>query len=558
MKYNTKYKTKPFKDSLFTSLSLSLAMCFMLFIYAPVEIYFNNKTDIWYDIQGLFPICLLVFAVMYLLSSAAFLISALISSKLHTVFIVLYCVSFIAFYIQGNFMTEYLPSFNGADFDWDSCIVQRWYSLALWIIVFAVVAGLLAVLKKERFYKVIKYMGIFFSLMLSLSLVILCITTKGYEKKWNSVVSDNYEFEMSTTQNFCILMLDAVDGDEFTDVLQSNADYVDAFSDFTYFDDVMSAYPYTEMCIPFIFSGVYFENQMSYEDYLLQSFTDSPFFDMLENQNYRMGLYESDAPLNSNKMYRFENIVSNRQLFNSLTGAIKIQLKLAGLKYMPYDLKKHCIIELGDIPRLRKYESGLTGIEFWDSNQVFYADLQSEPITLTDDKCFRFIHIEGAHLPYRYDAEMNVIEDGSATYTDNVEASATIAMTYLQKLKDSGVYDNSVIIIMSDHGYNRNEYDAVDGRQHSILLAKGFNEKHDALQICSAPVSHEDFIDMAARLLNGSDSMHLTDLTSDDVRERRYLLYSDMYHNPITEYIQTGKAGDMNTLIPSGNVYYEK
>jgi hypothetical protein len=111
---------------------------------------------------------------------------------------------------------------------------------------------------------------------------------------------------------------------------------------------------------------------------------------------------------------------------------------------------------------------------------------------------------------------------------------------------------------MSDHGYNRNEYDAVDGRQHSILLAKGFNEKHDALQICSAPVSHEDFIDMAARLLNGSDSMHLTDLTSDDVRERRYLLYSDMYHNPITEYIQTGKAGDMNTLIPSGNVYYEK
>ena len=54
----------------------------------------------------------------------------------------------------------------------------------------------------------------------------------------------------------------------------------------------------------------------------------------------------------------------------------------------------------------------------------------------------------------------------------------TIAATYLEKLKKADSYDNSVIIIMSDHGYDEEGTEEY-GRQNPLLMIKGRNEHHD-------------------------------------------------------------------------------
>lgn len=72
---------------------------------------------------------------------------------------------------------------------------------------------------------------------------------------------------------------------------------------------------------------------------------------------------------------------------------------------------------------------------------------------------------------------MNEIENG--TYEQSIEASMTIVATYLQKLKDSGVYDNTAIMILSDHGYNIEDDDSSEKRQHPILFVKGVDEHYD-------------------------------------------------------------------------------
>lgn len=84
-------------------------------------------------------------------------------------------------------------------------------------------------------------------------------------------------------------------------------------------------------------------------------------------------------------------------------------------------------------------------------NEVFYNAVKNSEMTKTDDKTFKFIHIWGAHVPFVFDKDMNRIEDG--TYAQNVEACMTMTDAYLKKLKENGVYDNSVIIVMADHGY---------------------------------------------------------------------------------------------------------
>lgn len=87
---------------------------------------------------------------------------------------------------------------------------------------------------------------------------------------------------------------------------------------------------------------------------------------------------------------------------------------------------------------------------------------------------------------------MNEIENG--TYEQSIEASMTIVATYLQKLKDSGVYDNTAIMILSDHGYNIEDDDSSEKRQHPILFVKGVGEHYDELQISSAPISQSDYL----------------------------------------------------------------
>lgn len=71
------------------------------------------------------------------------------------------------------------------------------------------------------------------------------------------------------------------------------------------------------------------------------------------------------------------------------------------------------------------------------------------------------------------DKEVHVIENG--TYEGNVSACVTVIDRYLNKLKDAGVYDNSVIIIMSDHGYNADG--GTEGRQNPFLLLRAEEKK---------------------------------------------------------------------------------
>lgn len=100
---------------------------------------------------------------------------------------------------------------------------------------------------------------------------------------------------------------------------------------------------------------------------------------------------------------------------------------------------------------------------------------------------------------------MNEIENG--TYEQSIEASMTIVATYLQKLKDSGVYDNTAIMILSDHGYNIEDDDSSEKRQHPILFVKGVGEHYDELQISSAPISQSDYLEAYTRLLDGKQGM---------------------------------------------------
>ena len=541
---------------------LSLAACFMLFLFAPVEIYLGNQDEFWYDAYLLFPflikdflfflgVFLLGFTLAYLLGKRVYM------GALYGVF-----TCFAACYIQGNYRVGGLPPFDGTEVRWELYRSEIWKDIFLWAGVAAVVLVLLFVLKSKRFMTLVSAAGIFFLLMLGSTLAVLGVSGGLLEQKQFVKFTKKDQFEMSTDTNFILLVLDAIDESCFWQVWEQHPEYKEAMADFTFYNNAMSGYVYTDHSLPLMLSGEWFENQESYEDYALRIYRNSPFFERLEGEGYSLSFYDDELQFEVGQMDgEFANMAYAKstlwdpELFNGRL------LKMTGIKYAPYFLKPYCWF---DPNKLKHQQMGAKDEElFVWTNGAFYQDLRQEEISLVEGKRFKLIHLMGAHVPFKYDKDMNEIED--ADYFSCIESSMTVTMAYLDKLREAGVYDNSIILVLSDHGYNISG-DAVDtpqrdesqyGRQHPILFVKGLGEKHE-MKISGAPISYEDLVGAYDRLLEGSLSDECFAYREGDQRERRYLLYKYLGEDHMVEYVQKGHAGDEETLVPTGRTFDAK
>lgn len=537
---------------------MAAAISFLIFFYAPVELYCGNLDEFWFDLD-----------VILRMSGAAFLISTFLLTVIYAAALrihpMLYriglaggLVILICTYIQGNFLISRLPSLDGNAIYWGKYESLRKESILLWIIVLAVVTALWILCKKELFARVISYVSVCLTLMLLVTAVSESVTSGAWTPKDHVQVTTEGEFNMSDDTNFVIFVLDSVDSRDFAERLAAHPEYNEYFSDFTYFQNTTCAYPCTKHSIPYILSGEWYENGEPFEDYVKRVYREASLLQELRQRGYQMGFYEDELHTADPVVTEFDNIRSVDVKVKSYSELAKQELKLIGFRYAPYDLKKYCDVRAAYFDEQLETVTDDPMASFTQNNYTFKTDLENSGITVSEHgKTFRFIHLEGAHVPCIYDKDANVIPFTEGSYSQNVEASATLAHLYIEQLKEAGTYDNTAIVILADHGYNGDVdgNDAAFMRQNAMLLIKGAGERHDTLQISQAPISYADLQEAYVRLLDGADSSEVFDWQEGDSRERRYLWYDYEEDTYMVEYMQTGDAWDMSTMVPTGREY---
>lgn len=545
-----KYKKAEVREVL-PGIVISIAIAFLLCIFAPLDLYFNNQEEFWFDLYTMLPLTAGMFVIAALVLSILMVILFFIHKKLYQMGAAFGFVLLICTYVQGNFLVGNLPPLDGTEFHWEDYASLRWQSVLLWAIGIVLVIFCIRMLPAKKFYGIAACLSGGLTVMLLLTLCIECVTVYGYQHKLSARVTSKNQFEMSKERNFIILMLDALDGGTFWDVVNNNPAYKEVFRDFTYYPDTMGAYSFTSRAVPFILSGEWFENEQHFAKYNENAYKNTGIFSKLEKENYKLGVYETEIPLTDESIYRFDNVQEYQNKIKSYIDFAGLEWKLVGFKYAPFDLKKDCVVYASEF-RLMKDETGKNQEpSFSSSNRSFYEHLQNEEVTYTDQKCFRFFHMEGAHVPFRYDKDVNVIENG--TYEQNIEASIKITDTYLKKLKHAKVYDQSVIIVMSDHGYEWKEGYPY-GRQNPLLMIKGIGENHE-MQISNAPISYDDLQSAYEKLLKGTAGSSVFEWKEKDQRERRYLWFRYLEEDHMIEYLQTGKASDPDAMRPTGREF---
>ncbi len=541
---------------------IAVATCFLLFVFAPAELFLTNQSSFWFTLFTMLPVILSTFAILSLLAAVALFICNFISNKLYHFASVSFFILLIASYVQGNFLVSGLPQLDGMKIDWNRYQSERIKTVILWIIVILIMALLIRKFKMPAFMKGARLVSICMFLLLVSTLAALAFTSRNTLDKSILTATTENMFEMSEDTNFIILMLDAVDSETLNQLAETGeiADVENIFQDFTYFTNTVGAYSCTKHSVPFIMSGIWYENECTFDSYIDNVFTNSSLLAGLEERSYKIGLYDNELmPSAENNKGRFDNMAAIDAEVSSYFSFAKLLIKLGGIKYAPYDLKRYCYAIAYNFGKVRKLPEAYDFPVFeWD-NDTFYQSVQSEEISLVADKCFRFIHVEGAHAPFHYDKNMNTVQESD--YESCVAASITLTKAYLEKLKASGVYDNSIIIVMADHGFDSELADqghTFEGRQNPILFIKGLNEHHE-LQISQAPISFEDLPEAYGMLLNGSLSTDCFPWSEGDYRERRYLYYDlndGVGEKHMVEYIQTGDAKDSDTLLLTGREFY--
>lgn len=541
------------------AISVTVAACFMVFIFAPLEMYLSNPNEFWYDAYLLFPFVIKDFLFFAAISLGGFVISYFLGDIVYMAALYCYFTCFIALYIQGNFWIKDLPPFNGTEVNWSLYRSDMIKCALVWALIAVVILALLLALKSKRFKTLVFAVSTFFFLMLASTLTVLGINGGLLEQKQFVKFTKNDQFEMSTDTNFIILVLDAIDETCFWQIWEKHPEYEEAMADFTFYNNAMSGYGYTDHSLPLMLSGEWYENREPYEDYMMRVYRDSPFFNRLEEQGYALSFYDDELQFEVGVMDgEFANMTYAKSTLWDADLFNKRLIKMTGVKYAPYFLKPFCWF---NPDKINQQEMGAEGEELFKwANGDFYEDVQNGEVTYVDGKRFKLIHLMGAHVPFKYDQYVNEIED--ADYFTCIESSMTVTMEYLDLLREEGVYDNSVILIMSDHGYNISG-DAVsipqrdenpNGRQHPILFVKGLNERHE-MRISGAPISFEDLVGAYYKLMDGALSDACFEYEEGDERERRYLLYKYLGEDHMVEYSQKGYAGDESTLVPTGRVF---
>lgn len=545
------------KKRILPAIMLSLALSFMLGLYAPLELYLMNIKDFWFDIYVLFPVTLVLFLSCFIIGSLILVVLALACKKWFSVIIALCFSVFLAFYIQGNYLVGDLPVLNGAVPKWENYEEAREVSLFVWLGIIILNYIILYKIKEEKYQKLVSVGCICITMMLLFTGVILLFSNDGLQHKQMVAVTTEGEFEMSTDSNFIILLVDTVDSRAVDVVLEKHPEYVDWFEDFTYYSNTVSGYNCTMESVPFILSGIWYENEREFDDYLAEVYSQSALFERLESMNYGMEMYSNCVGrVEDSSVYRFSNVkTASVGGIKNYPGFVDLLIKYVGFRYLPYQLKDECFARMTTVfSDYRRLPDEYELVEDYN-NGIFYEKMKTDDvISLTDDKKFKFIHLEGAHMPFIYNEYVEVVDD--ATFESSVEASMTIVHTYIDHLKKAGIYDNSIVVVMADHGHDEEE-ESYGLRYNTFLMIKGLNEKKK-FEISQAPISHEDMPEAFNRLLDGKNGADIFDWKEGDERERRFLFYPIAEEHHMTEYMIGTDSKATDAAQATGKEYNRK
>lgn len=463
-----------------------LSLTLFGFIYVgSVEIFFNNHNEYNYNFIALLKNIIIEYALYSLTLTIIMYVLSLINSTIKKNVEIIMIVSLIF----GLLNLVFFPVNTLLDGRETVDLLSKEGITNILLLIAVIVLSIIIYIKSNEKNKLLVFAGFICCIYITFNTV-SAITASSYQSQDNKMqISTLPEdvLRLSKEKNIIYIVLDQFDTSYFNKILESeDADfYKDIFNDFTFFSNYASAHPTT------VFSGVAsmagrpYDNSLPYaKEYKKNVFSEgNSLFEKLKKEGYDNIIYVTG---HNDPLYYAPQI---EYYSNKIKGDYNNDKNKISKKYVHAAIYRTSPLFLRNKAKLLLATSDKEG---WDFK--FIKMLKTNNIAINNKNVFMLLHLYAAHDPHVINE--NIEYDKSANAVSQAKASLKVTKMFLDKIKNTSedLYNNSLIIVTTDHGY---------WRPNAICFIKPINAHNKTMLVDDRAVSQIYIKDIIYDLLHG-------------------------------------------------------
>ena len=545
----------------------AILIVFNLFFYAPFNIYKGNIGEFGISLSSILGSFLIPSALLTIFLTG---VGMVLRKEAHFRYVSTAFVLGVLIWLQGNILLWKYGLLDGQGIDWTRGLWRGWVDGALWLALLS-----LGCLLYDKMYRVVWRGSI---ALISLQVIFVFLSSfqnteiwKGKEVFSGASLPEKIR-EFSSRQNIIHIILDGFQSNVFQEIINDDLlHYQKSLEGFTFFKETTGSFPTTRMSIPAILSGKNYKNDISMSDFIKAVYEG----DTITNAAYENG-YEVDFIIAIGSLMRLQhsNLYMipvpynvNKKEYVQANSALMLDLVL--LRAAPYLLKRYIYNnQLWFVQQL--LEENEFEKTFFAAHTGFVEDLIGNLSANREKLVYKFIHLQATHPPFVVNGDCKYPGKVVATNMENAKKQGKCCLDqiirFLDKLKNAGIYDSSLIILQADHGLglsvelanmDKSRYEdrilsARVGSALPLLLVKPPHRK-GALKISQAQVMLTDIPVTISSLMNLNGDFTGRSVFEVDPtisRERRYHHYEWRH-----EHWQADFFSHMDEYIIKGSVF---
>jgi hypothetical protein len=555
---------QPKKNKIIASISVSLFFGFTACVFMPLALYYENALEFSFRMVEALP---LLIGGALVLSIISFIVVSVFRESLHIRLVSVVFAVGVLLWVQGNILVWNYGQLNGAEIRWSDHTIHGIIDSLVWI------TGLIAaVLAARKIYPVVKTGSAVF---IAIQLVSVCFA--GYKAPeianfQRYTPDESRKFVFSAKRNVIFLILDTFGSKTFNERLNVDTVSQNSFDGFTYFSNAVGGAPTTYLAVPYILTGVPYYNSKPIQQYVKEAYLspsaiptflkangfETQYFGELDRAIY----YDDKVISNISRKKKVDNsdiaYLIDLGLFRILPNFLK-PLVLNNQHWLVRNLFiSTLIVTVAQNSQTNPTKTGSLPFSpeaiLYSRDVKFLSDLISNVRIDSSTEIMKFYHLQGVHPPYILNENLEYDDTMTRGFSRQAAASVKIAARFVEELKRIGVYDNSLIFILADHG----DWQVMIDAANPFLLVKRIGEK-GRLKISKAPVTFGEISSTVAREIGipqSFEGVSLFGIPDSAQRERKFRYYKWMsddygfnndYVKNLVEYSIYGDVQDANS-----------
>ncbi len=465
------------------ALPAAAALVLTFFFFSPLETVLSNGASFQFSAMGVVAPTMGLFSLCAIVAAAAVL--SAFRGRLYSVLLAV-CLAFaLCLYAQGTFLAGSTPQLSGEAVSWPRLKKEMLVNTAVWAVLFSIPFILL------HFRRVWKIACVILPLamcVMQLSGVVSLMLKPGASNQDDGCLTYQGFCDYSPEGNVLVFMVDRMDYQYIEAIEKENPDFFARLDGFTCYDNAISQFAHTRPAMNFMltnYDATLFREDA--DDFFLHSWDDGErhILKDLKAGGYDIDLYAATRYMLGKQFKGFATYISNLKMGAGYVNKAKLILQMSMLsayRNFPLTMKPFFYTTTSKINKVYNRNT------MYMPDESAYDKRMAKMTGTSGAKCFKFYEFNGAHSPYKLNADGSA-SGGTTSAFIQAKGCFEILLRAFDRMKEAGIYKDTAIIILADHGYMYDDYVPLENPTRIAMFYKPAGAEGTPLQRTYAPVS---------------------------------------------------------------------